>query len=207
VLRLRGGMYGAAPASSGTPTMWQQSPPDDPYSAPVPQHPLHVMSPGQFNRVMHNDPAVAVAMQQAADQQYSHAVSTHQQQQSARGGGVKLQVWELDTKGAAFNCTQEMRQLGMTDAMLARYNEGLLQIYRDGKLSPEMQKIALLVCCLTLGWGFLPCCLYLECYAEPRRKVALGEAVRQFNDELLQQGIPLTFRFEPINQTLRVTLQ
>ena len=100
-----------------------------------------------------------------------------------------------------------MRWLGMTDAMLARYNEELMQIYRDGKLSPEMQKIELLVCCLTLGLGSFPCCLYLECYAEPRRKVALGEAVRRFNDELLQQGIPLTFRFEPINQILRVTLQ
>lgn len=53
----------------------------------------------------------------------------------------------------------------------------------------------------------MPCCLYIECYARPKRKVALGEAVRRFNEELAQQGIPLTFRFEPINLTLRITLQ
>lgn len=132
LLRLHGGTYGSAP--NGVPRAWQASPEDDFYSPPAPQHPLHGVSPGQFHRAMHNDPAVALAIQQAADRQYSHAISTHQQQQSAQGSGVKLQVWELDTKGAAFNCTPEMRRLGMTDTLLARYNDELLQIYNEAEL-------------------------------------------------------------------------
>lgn len=173
-----------------------------------PEHPLRGVAPSVITRATFNDPAVSAAIQQAANDRFLRDVSHYQQQQSAQGNAVKLQVWELDNKGAAFNCTAAMRRVGMTDELLAVYNAEIHGAYMEYEKSAAFIGAEIACCVLTLGWSVLcVTCWYDECHRYPSQRAAVGAAVGLINTRLNQNDIPLTFRFEPIGRTARVTLQ
>ena len=168
---------------------------------------LRGVDPNVMTRATLNDPTIRAAIQQAVHERFLRDGFTTHQQQSGQGSAVKRQVWDLETKGAAFACTAAMHRVGMTDELLAGYNSEIHGIYVAHQRSAALVGAEVVCCMLTLGWSY--CCsgFHEICYRNPARHAELEAAVTRFNAELTQKSIPLTFRLDSNKQTMRVTLQ
>ena len=196
----------------------------------APHHPLRGISQATFQTATIRNPAVSVAIQQAADRDFVDAVTLGQQRASMaireatgrqlvddatlrqlrahRDHPVVFQAWELNNSTGGFTWTTAIGHAGLVIERLKGYEEEFRRVYKEEYCESNASKwYCLTVGVLTLGWAYLPCCMYHECHKKPKGMKLLHRTAEQFNAELREDGINIAFRFEPINEKLRVTLQ